>query len=27
MMELNKEEFSSLRIGSMTVAEYHDMFE
>jgi len=27
MMELKQEEFRSLRIGSMTVAEYHDTFE
>ena len=27
MMEVKQEEFRSLRIGSMTVAEYHDIFE
>ena len=27
MMELKQEEFRSLRIGSMIVAEYHDTFE
>ena len=27
MMELKQEEFRSLRMGSMTVAEYHDTFE
>ena len=27
MMELKQEEFRSLRMGSMTMAEYHDMFE
>jgi len=27
MMELKQEEFRSLRMGSMTVAEYHDKFE
>jgi hypothetical protein len=27
MMELKHEEFRSLRMGSMTVAEYHDTFE
>ena len=26
-MELKQEEFRSLRMGSMTVAEYHDTFE
>jgi len=27
MMELKQEEFRSLRMGSMIVAEYHDTFE
>jgi len=27
MMELKLKEFRSLRMGSMSVAEYHDMFE
>jgi len=27
MIELKQEEFRSLRMGSMTVAEYHDTFE
>jgi len=27
MMELKQEEFRSLRMGSMTVPEYHDTFE
>jgi len=27
MMELKKNEFRSLRIGSITVAKYHDTFE
>jgi len=27
MMELKQEEFRSLRMGSMTVVEYHDTFE